>query len=238
METKVEDPISFLAAWAEIMERPSMLPPLRVDNFTPDPEKTPLRPISSKEIKKCLPPLSTAAGPDGFRPGDLRAVPTSVVKVLLTLFMLRGRLPVCLSGARTIFVPKKAGASDPGDFRPITISSVLVRLFHKVLAYRLLGTIDFDFRQRAFLPVDGCAENVFSLAGVLYEARRWYRHLHMATLDVAKAFDSVTIDAILEGLRRKGMAEDFVAYIESFYRSATTVLTYSGMTHTFILPVV
>lgn len=44
---------------------------------------------------------------------------------------------------------------------------------------------DFDYSQRAFLPVDGCRENVAILSTVLHEARTKRRPLYMATVDVA-----------------------------------------------------
>lgn len=57
--------------------------------------------------------------------------------------------------ARTVFLPKKDPAEDPLDFRPIAISSVVLRLFHKLLAQRIVASVDIDHHQRAFLPVDG-----------------------------------------------------------------------------------
>ena len=39
--------------------------------------------------------------------------------------------------ARTIFIPKKPDAVEPADFRPVTISSALARLFHRILAKRI-----------------------------------------------------------------------------------------------------
>ncbi|KAL3247598.1 hypothetical protein MRX96_057023 [Rhipicephalus microplus] len=82
-----------------------------------------------------------------------------------------------------------------------------------------------DCRQRAFIPVDGCGENVYLLGTVLHEARRKRRALFMATVDLAKAFVSVTLDALVEALQRKGIAEEFIEHIHQFYDLATTVLS-------------
>lgn len=90
-------------------------------------------------------------------------------------------------------------------------------------------------RQRAFIPVDGCAENVHLLAGIIHEARRQYRPLYMASLDIAKAFDRVTKAAILEALRKKALHETFIKYVEDFYDTADTSLTFQGQTR-LILP--
>lgn len=90
---------------------------------------------------------------------------------------------------------------------------------------RLTSTIKLDYRQKAFLPADGCAENLLLLQTVIDEARRKLRPLALASVDVAKAFDRVAHPAILQGLRRKGVAEGFCAYVSDFYERATTVLT-------------
>lgn len=74
--------------------------------------------------------------------------------------MLFKKVPTSLKCARTVFVPKKVGACEPSHFRPITVAPVLLRLLNKILAQRAAKIVQLDHRQRAFLPVDGCAENV------------------------------------------------------------------------------
>lgn len=86
--------------------------------------------------------------------------------------------------------------------------------------------LQLDERQRAFIPVDGCAENVMLLATMIDEARRSHKPLAMASIDIAKAFDKVAHLAILRGLKRKGVSEDFISYIRDFYATSSTVLTY------------
>lgn len=50
-----------------------------------------------------------------------------------------------------------------------------------------------DFQQRAFQSVDGCAENILLLYTALDEAHQKLRPLHLASMDLAKAFDRVTM---------------------------------------------
>lgn len=69
--------------------------------------------------------------------------------------------------------------------------------------------VQLDLRQSAFIPTDGCAENVLLLQTIMDEARHSLVPLTMASVDVAKAFDKVTHQAIVHGLRCKGVAEEF-----------------------------
>lgn len=152
------DPEAFLTKWQEIMEKPcaAEVDVQRRENQPTDHFDT----INPKEICAAMLPRNTAAGPDGMTGQHLRDVPLAILQVLLNMLALLRHVPACLRQARTISVPKLTTAKLPGDFRPITISPIIVRLFHKILATRLLAMLALDFRQRAFLPVDGCAENV------------------------------------------------------------------------------
>ncbi|KAL3242589.1 hypothetical protein MRX96_021034 [Rhipicephalus microplus] len=125
-------------------------------------------------------------------------------------------LPVSLCSARTVFAPKDDRATSFSQFRPIMVAPVLLRLFHKILANNGQAMALLDCRQRAFIPVDDCVENVHLLGTVLHEARRKRRGLLMATMDIAKAFDRVKLDALVVALQRKEIAEEFVEYVRQF----------------------
>lgn len=125
------------------------------------------RPIKPIEVKKAFPELTTSPGSDGITACQLRAVPMKVHIGITNLLLLCGRLPKQLLKSKTTLMPKKDGASEPGDLRPITVSSVLTRLYHKILANQLARFINLDKRQKAFLPVDGTAGNIFDLDTIL-----------------------------------------------------------------------
>lgn len=55
---------------------------------------------------------------------------------LFNCMMLCGQLPEQLLMAETVLVPKTSTPDDPGGYRPLTVASVVVRHFHKVLAKR------------------------------------------------------------------------------------------------------
>lgn len=224
MSNEVENAQNFLGNWKEVMEgaSPPPLPPLlsrqeaRIDPFFV---------VSPEDIRSCYPPLNSAPGPDGFSSKMLRSVPMVVLQVLLNLLMLLRRVPSCWRAARTVFIPKKEKASAPGDFRPITIASTILILVHKILSRCLAAAVPLDYRQRAFIPVDGCAENVMLLSTVLDEARMKLKPLYMATLDLTKAFDRVSTDSILRATTRLGLDPSFTDYLRELYTTFTTNLT-------------
>lgn len=114
---KVEDEIDFLRQWKKVMEGPvlseSLDPVVRPRHESFDP----FGPITSGDVKRSLPPLGSAPGPDGFTSWDLHKVPAPVLTVLLNALNLQKRLPVCLRSARTIFLPKLKDAAVHTHFR-------------------------------------------------------------------------------------------------------------------------
>lgn len=167
---------------------------------------------------------TSAAGPDGVSPCLFRAVHPSVVTRLYNLLMRCGRLPENLLMSRTVFLPKKADAKNPGDFRPITIPSVIVRGLHKILTKRIKKLLDIDVRQRAFRNMDGCADNTFLLDTFLRYHRKRFRSLYVASLDVSEAFDSVSHPAIETTLAAVGVPSPMVQYLSRVYKESHTRL--------------
>jgi hypothetical protein len=183
-------------------------------------------PISVEEVARTRVRRGTASGPDGIAVVDWNNVPPAIAALLFNIFMWIGQVPDSLSETRTVFLQKTDEPQTPADYRPISIGSVVVRHFHRLLASRLVAIPDLlsDF-QRAFLSgVDGIADNLSVLDTILTEARRKCRSLHLASLDVSKAFDTVSHMAIVEACEGAGLPRPFVEYVRSLYGSATTLL--------------
>ncbi|CAL7932985.1 unnamed protein product, partial [Xylocopa violacea] len=174
-------------------------------------------PIEPSEIKEAYPELSSSPGPDGLSVRQLRAMPIPILVRIFNLFLLLGKIPKHLLESKTILIPKKDGASEPGDYRPITISSVITRTYHKILARRIMRLVNLDKRQKAFIPADGCAENIFDLDMVLRYHRQNFKSLFVASIDIAKAFDSVSHNTIRDTLLMKGIPSPMVQYIMDVY---------------------
>ena len=186
-------------------------------------------PISFEEIKGALPPAGTAAGPDGMTSRQFRKIPNAILVRILNLIIWCGKLPAHLSIARTVFIPKKSGAVAPGEFRPISITSIFARCLNKILATRVERFISLDDRQRAFRNgFDGCRDNVFLLDSMLRDRYTSYRSMYMATVDLSKAFDSVSHQALLSAAGAAGMPEPMLQYLKDFYKQASTTIVGCG----------
>ena len=217
--------------WREIFEKPS-----NADARTPVPVRQEqlevIRPISCNDVKLACAAISadTAPGPDGRRKSDVLGIPTAEMANLFNIWMYLGCQPSGLHLGYTTLVPKVAGTDQPAKHRPITVQSILVRIFHRVLAGRLETACPVDERQKGFRPGDGLAQNLKILESILQEAQdvRKPRNLFLCFLDVRKAFDSVSHESLILACRRAGVPEPLVCYIESIYREAKIALRVGG----------
>ncbi|VVC27498.1 Reverse transcriptase domain [Cinara cedri] len=187
-----------------------------------------LSPISPEEVLTCLPSADTSPGPDGFPVRLWRRIPIPLLAGLFNLINASGELPHELSASRTIFVPKKGDPSCPENYRPISIASVALRHYHRILARRLESLSIVDTRQRAFRRADGVAENIFLLHSLLRDARSSCKGLCLASLDLSKAFDSVAHESIYAALRGAGLCPRFVDYLRGLYLQSGTFIQAGG----------
>lgn len=181
-------------------------------------------PFTEEEVKEAKPDLRSAPGPDGIRPEDWRSVPARIQAEIFNSWMSQGEIPRQLRQCRTVFVPKRDEPAGPGDYRPISIASVPLRHMHALLARRLEACCPPDARQRGFIRADGTLENSAVLDAVLGDCRKKLRECHIAVLDFAKAFDTVSHAALVSVLREKGLPVGFCDYIARLYDTAQTTL--------------
>ncbi|MFN9111616.1 MAG: RNA-directed DNA polymerase [Bacteroidota bacterium] len=118
---------------------------------------------------------------------------------------------------------KKGSRSDPGNYRGITVSSVLYKTLSILLNNRIVHWIETNRvlrdEQGGFRPGRGCSEQVFSLVEII----RYRRSLGMKTyccfVDIQKAFDSVWRNGLWWKLWNIGIWGRMWSILRSLYRS-------------------
>lgn len=193
-------------------------------------------PFTSKQVKKAMLKANknTSAGPDKIGLGKLRSVDRQG-KALTNLFntwLLMGNVPEEVKENRSILLPKGSeGLESINNWRPLTISSVVLRLYTGLIASRVLKEFKINERQRGFIKASGCAENGFLIEKLLEHAKRNRNTIVVAFLDLAKAFDTVSHKHIIAGLQRFQADTGFINTVLDLYsRASTTFTTSKGVT--------
>ncbi|KAK2710908.1 hypothetical protein QYM36_012170 [Artemia franciscana] len=170
------DILAFKQFWTGIFERPS---PLDTEPFPPIGNQhdvsTLWRPIEAPEIAKLRPSGDPSLGPDGLRIVNCTRFGYEVLAVLFIAIYFFRITPKPFLKSRTVFLPKSDGATDPADFRPISISSMLQRWLHRVIATRLSKVVDISPAQTAFSQVDGSLVNTIIINSILKKAKASYK---------------------------------------------------------------
>lgn len=143
--------------------------------------------------------------------------------------------PEQLCQSRTNLIPKVKEPKTPADFRPIAVSLMILRVFHRILANRISG-LDFYERRRAFRQADGCADNTTLLDFILRYHHKSHKKMYLVTLDMAKAFDTVSFHGLELAMAFAGIPREMRNYISDIYTENSTRIQHGYWTSPPIKP--
>lgn len=190
-----------------------------------------LTPILEDEIQRAKNGWrNTAPGPDGVSVAQIKTTANATLATIYNTILYTGMVPSAWKIARTILVHKDGDKKDPANWRPLTISSALMRLFHRVLASRIGAFVSLNTSQRGFRDVDGTMANCLILEAYIQTRRAEGKSHAVITVDIQKAFDSVSHWALLRALQRFRLAEPLVAYVMANITESTTTIKVGNQT--------
>jgi len=111
-----------------------------------------------------------------------------------------------LNSAHVVLIPKKSDAICVGDYRPISLTHSVAKLVSKLMANRLAGSLDLlvSRAQSVFIKRRSIHDNFLYTQNLIKELHRAKYPALFLKLDIAKAFDSVRWDYLLEVLTQMG----------------------------------
>ncbi len=177
-----------------------------------------LSPITAEELTDALKGMgNTAMGMDRTSAKELLTWHQSSLAGFCNIILALETMPPSLANARVTFIPKVELPESPGDYRPISVSSVLTRVIHKILARRMRDNFTFSPLQYAFLKKDGCLEASVLLQALFRKSHDGGSPITMLFLDIAKAFDTVAHNTILEAAKLAGEMDPLINYVANLY---------------------
>ena len=145
---------------------------------------------------------------------------------LFNCILISGKYPKCWTEGIITTLHKKGDQSSPDNYRGITISSCLGKLFCSVLNNRLKTFCNensiIDDRQSGFRKRGRTSNNVFIIK-TLYEkyCLDSNQKLYACFIDFQKTFDSVWHEALLLKLLRSGVGGPFYILLKNMYENVT-----------------
>jgi len=188
-----------------------------------------LGPVTPSEVIKRLRRIAknSAPGKDGLKRAQLAGPEkANLLSVYYTVCLRSGLMPTAWKENRTTMIPKEG--KDPrkaANHRPITMSSMIARVFWGIIDQRLRAVLKMSPRQKGFVSEIGCFNNVQLFSEVL-------RHMKATgggvavQIDIKKAFDTAPHEAILRALLRKGIPRVLAQYIAQSYEGVCTTINH------------
>jgi mannosylglycoprotein endo-beta-mannosidase len=135
-----------------------------------------------------------------------------------------------LNKANIILIPKKDGAEEIGDFRPISLIHSVAKIITKTLALRLAPFMNTVISpcQSAFIKRRSIHDNFLYVRNLTRRFHRSQTPTLIIKLDISKAFDSVRWDYLLSVLERTGFPARWRDWIASLLTSATSRVVLNG----------
>ena len=178
----------------------------------------------------------SANGPDGIGYSILQMgmKHSATLLALISKAMLKHkRFPSRWLTARSILIYKHGDPSALSNWRPITISSCVYRVWAGVVSSAIqeinLTRPLFCPAQKGFVAgVNGCLEHTAMISEIIASANRSKRNLYMLTIDLKDAFGSLPHSYIKEVLEETGFSESFRKIIMDSYNGASTKIWING----------
>ena len=198
----------------------------------PNPEKTyfgdiPLNDVTFDEksvtnkIKKLRP--SSAPGPDKIGPKFLTEVSDEISYPLALIFtksLVEGYVPCDWKTANITPIFKKGSKSEVGNYRPVSLTSVICKLMESLLKDAIMQHIALNniisSTQHGFLPNKSCLTNLLEYLETLTKLVDEGHSADVVYLDFAKAFDKVPHHRLLAKLKAAGITGKILDWIQDW----------------------
>ena len=167
-----------------------------------------------------------AAGPDNIPPSFLKSLGPLSLQELLSIFNLSFSLAHCpqIWRVATIIPLLKAGKSpsEVASFRPISLTSCVVKLLERILANRLYYIVKtnnmFSRFQAGFCKGRSCEDQITRIFQAIEDGfqQRPMKRSVLTLLDFSKAYDTVWREKLLLHMLNTGIPSPFICWIHSF----------------------
>ena len=181
-----------------------------------------------EDVKKAIDsiPKSAAPGPDKLPATLLKECKEQLAYPIFKIWrksLDTGDIPEVLKTQGIVPIYKKGDKSSPANYRPVSLTSHLIKLFEKILRKKMVTYIEENSilteQQHGFRRHRNCLtqllihiDNILSIVGDEANADVIY-------LDFAKAFDKVDHKILLYKIQKLGIQGKVYNWIESFLRN-------------------
>ena len=186
--------------------------------------------ISASDVKKYLLKLnpSKSMGPDEVHPKVLVSLAQiqSFVEAVTMLFKQcyeTGSIPLIWKTAKVTALHKKGSKTDPSNYRPISLTCILCKLYETIIRAHILKHVESQIsrKQHGFMSGRSCLSNLLEAVDTINDMLSEGEPVDIFYLDFQKAFDTVPHYRLLLKLSYFGISGKTANAISDFLSGRT-----------------
>lgn len=177
-----------------------------------------IKPFTRQEYYTAIVSLKakSAPGPDLISNKIIKELPTSANQFLIRLFNLMfnyDKFPAQWQRFFMILIPKP----NTTDFRPITLANNILKIFERILQYRLEWWVEnsniIPWFQYGFRRGKSCSDNISFICSYIREGYNNNSHTGAIFLNIKSAFDMVNHDKLFSILQKLGLPAKIIKFL-------------------------
>ncbi|KAL5265305.1 hypothetical protein ACHWQZ_G006143 [Mnemiopsis leidyi] len=193
--------------------------------------------IRSSDVKKQLLKLNIfkSSGPDGVHPKLLKSLANDdrFVEAVTQLYVKcseTGILPEIWKSASVVALFKKGSKSDPLNYRPVSLTCILCKVYEKLVREHLLDFLEdrISKHQHGFVKGKSCLSNLLETFDNILDLLDEGVPVDLLYFDFSKAFDTVPHFRLLSKLEGFGIKGKVLEIIKDFLTERTMRVCVEG----------
>ena len=180
-------------------------------------------------------PLNSAAGPDGFPAILLHKCKDQLATPLYQIWrqcLDEGITPDQLKRSRITPIHKGDSTALPKNYRPVALTSHLVKLFEKIIRKHVVHYLDeqnlFNTSQHGFRSGRSCLSQLLAHYDKIISLLEQGQNVDVIYLDFAKAFDKLDFNVTFQKLKQLGIGGKIGKWIHSFLTNRHQTVVVNG----------
>ena len=183
--------------------------------------------------------IDVAVGTDEINARLLRDAKNTIAETLTQLVNISYKtntFPSCMKKANVIAIHKKESAEDPSNYRPLSILSVVSKVFERSATDQLVQYLEnnnlLSIIQHAYRKIHSTTTCLTEVVNYIYKENDKGNIVGLASLDLSKAFDSINHNLLINKLAKLGLANTSLGWCQSYLQGRTQKTKFKHYTST------
>ena len=199
------------------------------------------QPESEESISKLIDTLRSdvATGTDDINARFIKDAKDELVPILTQLINLSYKLsqfPDAMKKARIKALHKKDSTEDIANYRPISILPVMSKIFERSGTNQMASFLEanglINPNQHAYRAGHSTTTCLAEVTDYLYQLHDQKKCSGVASLDLSKAYDSISHTLLLHKLSKMGFSEFSLMWIKSYLENRKQIIKFNKYTST------